>query len=596
MRATSSPATRLLFHALTTLHGNCARYCRGVFYAAGITVLLSVTTGCEQKASESDGKTVVAEPSRLIPKPCWFDTERDWPTTQCYMMEVPENHQKPAGRRIQFPVVRFFANITDPDKEPLLHLGAGGPGASMGLEAENVSDWLWANYADMSVDDGRDLIVIDPRGTGMATPKLSCTEFIEDANLAFTRNLSTDEESRVFTYSMERCYSRLSKTADLAHYNSSAIAADIEALRRAIGVPKLNLYGVSYASRYALTVARDFPDTVRAMVLNSAVFPEIIYTQQLPQDVIAAYQRGLDYCSKDKTCAKEYPDLKQRLEALVQILDEEPLTVETSNIQPDGPYPFVLTGQRLLRVLFQALYNESFYRQLPAIIQELESGQATLLKSSIASFMGLVLDPNFGDAAGISHFCYEEAPFVDFDQARSTAANSGILGGSVRSDIDLMQVQCRIWAIPSASMRESQPITTPVPTLIMHGGLDPVLSARDAEKSGRKLPHHQWLLFPELAHDVISASDCAEKAAAQFLDDPQQAVVDDAITCRNEELARQKELEQKLAEMRKQADQALPVEEETVPPQSDQSPAAARKPTPAQPQGGAVPPRQQESL
>ncbi|WP_288130104.1 alpha/beta fold hydrolase [Microbulbifer sp.] len=596
MRATSSPATRLLFHALTTLHGNCARYCRGVFYAAGITVLLSVTTGCEQKASESDGKTVVAEPSRLIPKPCWFDTERDWPTTQCYMMEVPENHQKPAGRRIQFPVVRFFANITDPDKEPLLHLGAGGPGASMGLEAENVSDWLWANYADMSVDDGRDLIVIDPRGTGMATPKLSCTEFIEDANLAFTRNLSTDEESRVFTYSMERCYSRLSKTADLAHYNSSAIAADIEALRRAIGVPKLNLYGVSYASRYALTVARDFPDTVRAMVLNSAVFPEIIYTQQLPQDVIAAYQRGLDYCSKDKTCAKEYPDLKQRLEALVQILDEEPLTVETSNIQPDGPYPFVLTGQRLLRVLFQALYNESFYRQLPAIIQELESGQATLLKSSIASFMGLVLDPNFGDAAGISHFCYEEAPFVDFDQARSTAANSGILGGSVRSDIDLMQVQCRIWAIPSASMRESQPITTPVPTLIMHGGLDPVLSARDAEKSGRKLPHHQWLLFPELAHDVISASDCAEKAAAQFLDDPQQAVVDDAITCRNEELARQKELKQKLAEMRKQADQALPVEEETVPPQSDQSPAAARKPTPAQPQGGAVPPRQQESL
>ncbi|MFD1216514.1 alpha/beta fold hydrolase [Microbulbifer celer] len=558
--------------------------------------MLSVTTGCEQKASESDGKTVVAEPSRLIPKPCWFDTERDWPTTQCYMMEVPENHQKPAGRRIQFPVVRFFANITDPDKEPLLHLGAGGPGASMGLEAENVSDWLWANYADMSVDDGRDLIVIDPRGTGMATPKLSCTEFIEDANLAFTRNLSTDEESRVFTYSMERCYSRLSKTADLAHYNSSAIAADIEALRRAIGVPKLNLYGVSYASRYALTVARDFPDTVRAMVLNSAVFPEIIYTQQLPQDVIAAYQRGLDYCSKDKTCAKEYPDLKQRLEALVQILDEEPLTVETSNIQPDGPYPFVLTGQRLLRVLFQALYNESFYRQLPAIIQELESGQATLLKSSIASFMGLVLDPNFGDAAGISHFCYEEAPFVDFDQARSTAANSGILGGSVRSDIDLMQVQCRIWAIPSASMRESQPITTPVPTLIMHGGLDPVLSARDAEKSGRKLPHHQWLLFPELAHDVISASDCAEKAAAQFLDDPQQAVVDDAITCRNEELARQKELEQKLAEMRKQADQALPVEEETVPPQSDQSPAAARKPTPAQPQGGAVPPRQQESL
>lgn len=595
MRATRSSATRLLRKVLTPLRDACSAIdSRQVLGIACAAALLPAVTGCEKKAPQD--KVVVAEPSRLIPKPCWFDTERDWPTTQCYMMEVPENHDKPAGRRIQFPVVRFFANITDPDKEPLLHLGAGGPGASMGLEAENVSDWLWANYADMSVEDGRDLIVIDPRGTGMAEPKLSCTEFIEDADLAFTRELSTDEESRVFTYSIERCYSRLSKIADLAHYNSSAIAADIEELRDALGIPQLNLYGVSYASRYALTMARDFPGSVRAMVLNSAVFPDIIYTQQLPEDVIAAYQRGLDYCSKDKACAKEYPDLKQRLEALVQQLDEEPLTVETGNVHPDGLYPFVLTGQRLLRVLFQALYNENFYRQLPAIIQELESRQATLLRSSIASFMGLVLDPNFGDAAGISHFCYEEAPFVDFDQAQSAAASTGILGGSVRSDIELMQVQCRIWAIPSASMLESQPIKTPVPTLVMHGGLDPVLSARDAEKAGSELPNHQWLLFPELAHDVISASDCAEKAAAQFLDNPQQAVVDEAKACRNEELARQKELEQKLAELRKQQDEEQRAEGEApASASSDTVPGSVSKSAPAHPQGGAIPPRQHES-
>ena len=502
------------------------------------------TAGCSREETPE-----AASPSRLIPKPCWFDTEASWPTTQCYMMEVPENHDKPAGRKIQFPVVRFFAEINDPDKEPLLHLGAGGPGASMGLEPENASDWLWVNYAGMSVEDGRDLIVIDPRGTGMASPKLACDEFIKDADLAFTRNLSTDEEARVFTYSMERCYSRLSQTADLAHYNSAAVARDVEALRQALGVPKLNLYGVSYASRYALTIARDFPESVRAMVLNSAVFPDIIYTQQLPQDVIDAYQRGLDYCSEDKTCKQQYPDLKRRLEALVEELDENPLTVDTGNIHPGEQYPFVLTGQRLLRVLFQALYNEQFYNQLPAIIEELESQQADLLKPSIVSFMGLVLDPNFGDAAGISHFCYEEAPFVDFDKARLSAANSGILGGSVRSDIDMMQVQCRIWAIPSAPLLESRAVKTPVPALVMHGALDPVLSAKDADKARKKLPNHQWILFPKLAHDVISASDCAEQAAAGFLDQPQQPVAEIAADCRKQELARQAELEKKIAEL-----------------------------------------------
>lgn len=534
------------------------------FSAAALTLFFSLvlfaTTGCAPEE-----KSAPQNVSRLIPKPCWFDTESNWPTTQCYMMEVPENHAKPAGRKIQFPVVRFFANITDPDKEPLLHLGAGGPGASMGLEPENASDWLWVNYAGMSVEDGRDLIVIDPRGTGMASPRLACDEFIKDADLAFTRNLSTDEESRVFTYSMERCYSRLSETADLAQYNSAAVAKDVEALRQALGVPKLNLYGVSYASRYALTVARDFPDSVRAMVLNSAVFPNIIYTQQLPQDVIAAYQRGIDYCSKDAECNKRYPDLKRRLEAVVQKLDESPLTVDTGNIHPGKSYPFVLSGQRLLRVLFQALYNENFYKELPAIIQELESEQAELLKPAIANFMGLVLDPNFGDAAGISHFCYEEAPFVDFEQARQSAATSGTLGGSVRSDIDMMQIQCRIWAIPSAALIESRAIKTEVPTLVMHGALDPVLSAEDANTARKKLPNHQWLLFPQLAHDVISASDCAEQAAAAFLNEPLQPVAETAASCRREELAQQAELEKKIAELEaERAKQELNSEDETA--------------------------------
>ncbi|QKX19124.1 alpha/beta fold hydrolase [Microbulbifer sp. YPW1] len=486
------------------------------------------------------------------------------------MMEVPENHAEPGGRKIQFPVVRFYAEISDPDKDPLLHLGAGGPGASMGLEPENASDWLWFNYAGMSVQDGRDLIIIDPRGTGMAQPRLACDEFIKDADLAFTRNLSTDEEARVFSYSMERCYSRLSKVADLAQYNSATVAQDVEALRQALGLPKLNLYGVSYASRYALTIARDFPESVRAMVLNSAVFPDIIYTQQLPDDVIAAYQRGIDYCSEDEECNKRFPDLKRRLESLVDKLDETPLTVETGKIHPGEQYPFVLSGQRLLRVLFQALYNEQFYAELPAIIEELESDQAELLKPSIASFMGLVLDPNFGDAAGISHFCYEEAPFVDFDLARQAAASSGILGGSVRSDIDMMQMQCRIWAIPSAPLLEARAIKTQVPTLVMHGALDPVLAAADANKARKKLPNHQWLLFPKLAHDVISASDCAEQAAARFLDSPQQPVVEAAVECRKQELAQQAELEKQIADL--EAQRALEEEQH----RSHKSPAGSR--------------------
>lgn len=479
-------------------------------------------------------------PARLIPTSCWFETDNSWPITQCFTMEVPENYAKPTERKVRFPVVRFRAAEPDPNKLPLLHLGAGGPGASLGLEPENASEWLWVNYAGMTVDNGRDLIVMDPRGTGMASPRLTCSEFIQDAQTAFQRNLSPDEEARVFTYSMERCYNRLSEEADLSQYNSAVVARDVEALREQLDVEQLNLYGVSYASRYALTLARDYPESVRALVLNGAVFPNIIYTQKLAQDSINAYQRGLDFCREDNLCNSRYPDLKHRLEVLVQTLDETPLTVPVKHLYSESEYPFVLSGQRLLKVLFQALYDERFYEELPEIIDSLEKGETEPASEAVSGFMNLLFDPYFGDAAGVSHFCYEEAPFVDFDKARAAAADSGILGGSVKTDLELLQVQCRIWALPPATLVESQAVVTPLPVLLLHGALDPVLAAKDVDKARRKLPNHQWLLFPQLAHDVISASNCAEDAAARFLDHPETQLDDSVAKCRSDEIAAQK--------------------------------------------------------
>ncbi|SDK14069.1 alpha/beta fold hydrolase [Microbulbifer yueqingensis] len=499
-----------------------------------LPLLCALLWACDGDARKSAAE---AGPTRLIPKPCWFETDDSWPLAQCFMMEVPEDYAKPEGRKLQFPVVRFVAFEPDPDKAPLLHLGAGGPGAALGLEPENATEWLWVNYAEMTVDDGRDLIVMDPRGTGMARPRLTCDEFIQDAQTAFQRALSRDEEARVFTFSMERCYSRLSDQADLAQYHSANVARDVEALRKQLEVDKLNLYGVSYASRYALTLARDFPQSVRALVLNSAVFPDIKYTQQLAGDSLAAYRRGLAFCSEDKQCNSRYPDLQRRLENLVQTLDENPRTITVKHLYSEEQYPFVLTGQRLLRVLFQALYDENFYPDLPQVIEGLESGNDTPVRAAIANFMNILLDPYFGDAAGVSHFCYEEAPFVDFDKARAQAADSGILGGAVRADLELMQVQCRIWAIPSAPLSESRAIKTPLPVLVLHGALDPVLAVEDADRARQKLPNHQWLLFPNLAHDVISASNCAENAAARFLDNPREEVTKGVAECRREEMA-----------------------------------------------------------
>lgn len=53
-------------------------------------------------------------------------------------------------------------------------------------------------------------------------------------------------------------------------FNTEESAADVEDLRRALGVPQLNLRGGSYGTRLALEVMRSFPSSVRSAALLAA--------------------------------------------------------------------------------------------------------------------------------------------------------------------------------------------------------------------------------------------------------------------------------------------------------------------------------------
>ena len=53
-----------------------------------------------------------------------------------------------------------------------------------------------------------------------------------------------------------------------------ASQADMEAIRRAVGAPKLTLFGISYGTELALAYARAYPSRVERMILDSTVDPD----------------------------------------------------------------------------------------------------------------------------------------------------------------------------------------------------------------------------------------------------------------------------------------------------------------------------------
>src|SRR3954449_2986927 len=176
------------------------------------------------------------------------------PAAECGSVRVPLFRSKPAGPKID--VAYVLVHHRDPalrSARGTVAFNPGGPGTAV---INNAAMWSEA-FADLL--DDHDLLLIDPRGTGRSHP-VRCG----------LTSIPGPQTRKGFVRAIGICGKRLGRKARA--YTSAATADDFEAVRAHLGIPKLDLYGVSYGT-YVMTVfAQRHPDAVRSIVLSSA-FP-----------------------------------------------------------------------------------------------------------------------------------------------------------------------------------------------------------------------------------------------------------------------------------------------------------------------------------
>ena len=184
---------------------------------------------------------------------CPFDIP-DGYDMECGYLTVPENRSDPNSATIDLAVA--IVRVDNPASDPIIYL-AGGPGSSAidefvsAPESWDINQFLY----------GSDLILLDQRGTGYSYPTLNCWEMEQAAE-----NSISDYDAAV------ACHDRLvSDGIDLTAYNSAESAADVEDLRIALGYDTWNLFGISYGTRLALEVMRDYPDGIRSVIIDFGV-------------------------------------------------------------------------------------------------------------------------------------------------------------------------------------------------------------------------------------------------------------------------------------------------------------------------------------
>ena len=433
----------------------------------------------------------------------------------CGWLTVPERRTPEAdpSKTLALPVVVIESTADDAD-DPLVFPTSGGPGGG----AVN-SLWYFLDYADWALDD-RDVILVEQRGDGLAEPSLNCPEldlenFVVDGVL-----LSGEADRARRSKQIAACRDRLTaEGVDLAAYTSAESAADLSDLRTSLEYDEWNLYGLSYGARLALTVMRDRPEGLQAVILDGVYPPQINRYEDTPAGFIAAVDTMLATCAQDAECGEEYPDLEESLLDLLDRAAETPLTVTVNNPVDGTPLTLHLSDAELTAGLFNAFYDAETIRALPYVIDRLAEGEAETAAPLAQQNVDNI--NYFSEGLSLSIDCAEEAPFNDDDRIAAALTQDPLLAHYPFSEG--FREDCELWGVPALSGAENALVTSAIPTLLMTGQYDPVTPEAFAASTAEGLSVAYRYSLPGQGHAPVWAvwsDDCAAGIAQQFLLDP----------------------------------------------------------------------------
>lgn len=294
-------------------------------------------------------------------------------------LEVPRRHADPNGPRMRLRVVRLPATGGDGRVAPVVYL-AGGPGGS-GIGTGRGPRWPVFDQVRRETD----VLLLDQRGAGESEPPPPCPhEHTFDDAQPLQRDAALaalhDVAARCVTYWREA-------GVDLGAYTTAESAGDLEDLRRALKVPKISLWGMSYGTHLALATVRLHGAGLDRVVLMGTEGPDDTLKLPLSADALLA---ELSVLAK----AAGFDDLTGSATRVLADLREQPR--EGHSVMHGGKP--VMIGEYDAQLAISACLGRRMTQQwLPLILREAENGDYDLLAAMV-----LLLRSEYGSYGAMS--------------------------------------------------------------------------------------------------------------------------------------------------------------------------------------------------
>ncbi len=413
---------------------------------------------------------------------------------RCRLLHVAEDPDHPAGAGIDLQVAVIPA-LNRRSTAPPLFVLAGGPGQGA------IDLYMTTAPAFGRIARDHDIVLVDQRGTGRSHP-LRC-DYPEDWN----ENANALPVLRAAT---ARCLEKLGP--GVRFYTTSVAVRDLDAVRRALGYPKISLYGASYGTRVAELYMRRYPQFVDAVILDGVVLPQKVLGPDTPLDGERALQAILARCADTRDCALAFPKLAGEWLALRERFG--PQRLELSLPDPDnGTAQTVQFNRTLLAASLRLMsYSAAQASLLPLLIHRAATGELPPLAAQ-----GILFSREVGGllATGMqmSVLCSEDVPLF-----AAAHVDRGRLGATYQGtdQIDALQEICTLWPRGPVDADLHEPLHSDIPTLLLSGEADPVTPPADAEELARGLSRHRHLILAGEGHGQLGTG-CMPRLMAEFL-------------------------------------------------------------------------------
>jgi pimeloyl-ACP methyl ester carboxylesterase len=483
------------------------------------TIAALLLAGCSNVV---DGRAVISAPRPGSPiqwGPCQAsasDKTRLPAGAECGMLSVPVDYSKPDGDVAQIAMIRFKATG---QKIGSLVVNPGGPGES-GVEAAASM----VGTLPQSVRERFDLVGFDPRGVANSSPAAWCNSDADNDRLRADPTVDYTPEGVAHIESenkefVQRCVDKMGKEF-LANLGTANVAKDLDAIRASLGDDKLTYLGYSYGTRIGALYAEDYPDKVRAMVLDGAVDPN---ADQIEEEIrqAAAFQKAFDNFAADCATGPDCPlgtDPAKAVDVYKSLVD--PLVEHPAKTRdPRGlSYNDAIVGTIL------PLYSPSLWRHLTQALSELRDGTGDTMLAMADLYMGRDENGHYNNSTDVrvTVNCVDKPHITDrakvIEEDRRTREVAPFLSYGEFTGLAPLDT-CAFWPVPATGDQHEIKVTGLPPILVVSTTNDPATPYQAGADLAKQLGG-TLLTFDGTQHTVVfQGNKCVDDIAARYLVD-----------------------------------------------------------------------------